>query len=81
MARTQRCAGEGELVFGFTKHGETLPKHGLTCKEGYFGGLGRVVRGRRSVRGGVAAADGHERGRARQSLPMARLAGPSSIMT
>ena len=24
-ARTERCAGEGELIFGLTKHGATLP--------------------------------------------------------
>ena len=63
------------MVFGFTKHGETLPKHGLTCKQGVFGGLERVVRGQRGVRGGVAAADGHQRVLARQTPPMAGRAG------
>jgi len=33
---TQRCAGEGELVFGLTKHGVTLPSARGTVKQALF---------------------------------------------
>jgi hypothetical protein len=36
-ARTQRYAGEGELVFGLTKHGGILREHGLACQRPGFG--------------------------------------------
>jgi hypothetical protein len=31
-ARTQRCAGEGELFFGLTEHGVILPQGCLACQ-------------------------------------------------
>jgi hypothetical protein len=34
-ARTQRCAGEEELVSGLTKHGALLAKGGLACQQDF----------------------------------------------
>jgi hypothetical protein len=41
-ARTQRCAGEGELMFGFTNHGPMLPERSPGCQYAVFGGFGRL---------------------------------------
>jgi hypothetical protein len=41
-ARTQRCAGEGELMFGFTNHGPMLPERSPGCQYTVFGGFGRL---------------------------------------
>jgi hypothetical protein len=41
-ARTQRCAGEGELIFGLTNHDPMLPERGLGCQYAVFCGFGRL---------------------------------------
>lgn len=41
-ARTQRCAGEGELIFGLTNHGSMLPERSPWCQYAVFGGFGRL---------------------------------------
>jgi hypothetical protein len=40
-ARIQRCAGEGELIFGLTSHGPMLPERSPGCQYAVFGGFGR----------------------------------------
>jgi hypothetical protein len=40
-ARTQRCAGEGELIFGLTNHGPMLPQRSPGCQYAVYGGFGR----------------------------------------
>ncbi len=37
---TQRCAGEGELLFGLTKHVGVVPKGGLACQQAIFAYFG-----------------------------------------
>jgi hypothetical protein len=38
-AFTERCAGEGELAFGLTKHRVILPEHGLAWQPAVFARL------------------------------------------
>jgi hypothetical protein len=63
-ARTQRCAGEGELVFGLTEHDATLPKRGRGCQRAIFASF-RVARGSASgVRHAKCGMPGVGRGKA-----------------
>ena len=41
-ARTQPCAGGGELIFGLTNHGPMLPQPSPGCQYAVFGGFGRL---------------------------------------
>jgi len=54
-AGTERCAGEGELVFELTKHGATSPEGGPACQ--------RTLPAQEAAQG-EPGEDGHSHGQA-----------------